>query len=297
MHVLVTGGTGFIGSALLPALRKEGHQLTVLTRQARGGEEGLQYIQSLDEIASDTVIGAVVNLAGASLAGARWTARYKREIVNSRLDTTQALVDMMARLASPPDVFLSASAIGYYGHHGDERLDETGSSVAGFSQGLCAQWEALAMKAELDLGVRTCIMRLGVVLDASGGAFQQMAQPFKMGVGNWVGDGRQWLSWVHLLDVVRAIQFLLEDTSLSGAFNLTAPEPVTSKGFCRAMQSHYRTLVRIPMPAAVMKLALGEMAQELLISGQRVLPAHLEQAGFQFQYPVLDEALAKIKSA
>ena len=295
MNILVTGGTGFIGQRLLPALETAGHSVTLLSRQQTPCGGRYSAVRSLDEIDSSTLIDAIINLAGASMAGRRWTARYKRELVDSRLDTTRALVELCQRLDKPPAALLSASAIGYYGHHGDEKLDERGESVAGFAQGLCARWEAEAEQV-LQLGVRTCLMRLGVVLDAGGGAFEQMAMPFRLGLGNWIGNGRQWLSWIHREDAVAAILHMLTDRTLSGPVNLTAPEPVTSREFCTAMQRQRRTLLALPMPAVIMRLMVGEMADELLINGQRVIPAALQRAGFEFRYADIDSALAAICS-
>lgn len=293
MHYLVTGGTGFIGSALIPQLLADGHSVTVLSRRPASIEKALRYISSLDVIAADTRIDTVINMAGASLAGKRWTQEYKQEIIASRLATTQSLLKLMARLDTPPQLLLSASAIGYYGHHGDEPLTEDGAVVPGFSQELCQRWETAAMQASA-LGVRVCLLRLGVVLDSAGGAMEEMARPFKFGVANWIGSGNQWLSWVHRRDVVAAIRFLQEHAELSGPFNVTAPEPVTSRDFCAAMKRHKRTLITVPMPALVMKLLVGEMAEELLLQGQRVVPARLQAAGFRFALPALDDALADI---
>jgi uncharacterized protein (TIGR01777 family) len=290
MHILLTGGTGFIGTALCERLRQEGHQLTILTRRPRPGQ---RYVTRLDEIDNDERIDAVINLAGASLAERRWTTAYKREIVASRLDTTRDLLDLVRRLAYKPHTLLSASAIGYYGHHGDEELDESGPCTPGFSQDLCRQWEELALEAA-DLGLRVCLLRLGVVFDRRGGAFARMALPFRFGMGNWLGSGRQWLSWVHRRDVIGAIVFLLQRSDLQGPFNITAPQPVTSRGFNDAMKRHRRVWLSAPLPAAMMRLAVGEMADELLLNGQRVLPAALRDAGFSFEFPDLDAALADI---
>jgi uncharacterized protein (TIGR01777 family) len=293
MHILMTGGTGFIGGPLCQQLLGEGHQLTLLTRQSLADTQGCRYIASLDDIDSQEGIWAVINLAGASLAERRWSEAYKREILASRLETTRALLQLMQRLEQTPEILLSASAIGYYGHHGDEELSESGGTNPGFAQDLCQQWEQLALTAR-DMGVRVCLLRLGVVLDSGGGAFSQMARPFSFGVANWLGSGEQWLSWVHREDVVRAIQFLLQHADLQGPFNITAPQAVTSRGFCEAMKRHKRTLLTAPVPAAVMRLMVGEMAQELLLNGQRVVPAALRQAGFSFNYPDLDTALTDI---
>ena len=296
MHYLVTGGTGFIGTALTEVLLREGHAVTVLTRQSRQGRGPLGYVNSLDSIPTTTRVDAVVNLAGASLAGARWSDAYKREIVSSRVSTTEQLVAFMRRLDAPPSVLLSGSAIGYYGHHGDEPLTEEGAVVPGFSQDLCQRWEAAAMAAS-DLGTRVCLLRFGVVLDRDGGAMLEMAKSFQFGVGSWIGSGKQWLSWVHRRDVVAAIQFLQQRDDLSGPFNITAPEPVTSRGFCTAMQRHKRTVISAPVPAPIIRLLVGEMADELLLNGQRVLPAALEAAGFHFSLPTIDAALGEIFAA
>ncbi len=293
MNYLITGGTGFIGTALIGSLRAAGHGVTVLTRQPRPPQEGTSFVTSLDAIPAQARFDAVVNLAGASLAGARWSESYKREITSSRLDTTGAVIALLGRLQQPPAVLLSASAIGYYGHHGDEPLGEDGAVVPGFSQQLCQRWEAAALRAEA-LGTRVCLLRFGVVLDRDGGAMEQMAQPFRFGIANWLGSGQQWLSWVHRKDAVAAMEFLLARTDLSGPFNITAPEPVTSRGFCAAMKRRRRTLLTAPVPAPVMRLLVGEMAQELLLQGQRVLPVRLQAEGFRFSFPTLDDALGAI---
>jgi len=293
MQILITGGTGFIGGPLCEELMREGHQLTLLTRQSLADTPGCRYVAGLDAIDAAEQVDAVISLAGASLAARRWTPAYKREILASRLDTTRAVLQLIQRLEHKPQVLLSASAIGYYGHHGDEELDEAGSTTPGFAQDLCRQWEQLALTAR-DCGVRVCLLRLGVVLDSGGGAFAQMARPFSFGVANWLGSGSQWLSWVHRRDVVRAIQFLLQGAELAGPFNITAPQAVTSRGFSDAMKRHKRTLVSAPVPAPVLRLMVGEMAQELLLSGQRVVPAALQRAGFNFEFPRLDAALADI---
>jgi uncharacterized protein (TIGR01777 family) len=293
MRYLITGGTGFIGSALVAALNGDGHEVTVLTRQQLTDTPQCRYVRAPGDIHGNTRFEAAINLAGASLAGARWSQKYKRELVASRVDTTRALIALLRRLNHTPEVLLSGSAVGYYGHHGDEPLDEAASAAPGFAQMLCRQWEETALEAQA-LGVRVCLLRLGVVLDREGGALQDMARPFSFGVANWLGGGHQWLSWVHRRDVIAAIRFLLRRTELSGPFNVTAPEPVTSRGFCRAMKRNKRTFITAPVPAAVLRLAVGEMADELLLNGQRVVPAALQAAGFEFTFPTLDAALAEI---
>lgn len=293
MNILITGGTGFIGAPLVSKLLELGHRVTVLSRQSLQGRQQLRYVKSLEQLADNTAVDAVINLAGASLADHRWSAAYKREIFSSRLDTTQSLLQLMRRLEHPPQVLLNASAIGFYGHHGDELLAEDGEVIPGFAQSLCQQWEDLALQAQA-LDVRVCLLRLGVVLDAGGGAFTQMALPFRFGLGNWLGRGDQWLSWVHRRDVLAAIVFLLEQEQMSGPFNITAPEAVTSRGFCDAMRNHRRTLLDLPVPALAMRVLIGEMADELLLNGQRVIPEALLESGFSFEFPDIDAALTDI---
>ena len=293
MQILLTGATGFIGRPLCEWLVGQGHRLTVLTRSPQAQTPACFYLDDLAAVSSQECFDAVINLAGASLADQRWTPAYKQEIIDSRLNTTHAVLNLLSRLERKPAVLLSASAIGYYGHHGDEKLDESGSVTPGFSQDLCQRWEQLALTAQQQ-GVRVCLLRLGVVLDSGGGPFERMAQPFNFGVANWLGNGHQWLSWVHRKDVIRAMAYLLERDDLQGAFNITAPEAVTSRGFCDAMKRHKRTLLSVPVPSAVLRLMVGEMAEELLLSGQRVVPAALNDAGFRFHFPDLDSALTDI---
>jgi uncharacterized protein (TIGR01777 family) len=301
MHILLTGGTGFIGTALTQALVARGAEVIVLSRAAHSrrahtDSPRCRYVQSVDEISTREELDAVINLAGASLAARRWNAAYKREIVASRQDVTGQLLSLFGRLDRPPRVLLSASAVGYYGHHGDEFLTETSSVTPGFAQTLCSDWESLALQAQ-PLGVRVCVVRLGVVLDSGGGALQEMAQSFRFGVASWLGRGRQWLSWVHRQDVVRAMLFLLERDDLRGPFNITSPTPVTSRGFAAALRAHHRTFISAGVPAPVMRLLVGEMAQELLLNGQRVLPQRLQAAGFEFTYADIDSALTAVYAA
>lgn len=295
MHILITGGTGFIGQALVPYMLGAGHHVSILSRSRHRDDGQCTYLRSLEELSASSAVDAVINLAGASLAGKRWTRAYKEELIASRVQGTRALVDFFADSARLPQVLLSASAIGYYGPRGDEALTEEAAPGSGFASELCQDWEAEADRAA-ELGIRTCRLRLGVVLDKEGGALQQMAMPFRFGVASWPGAGDQYLSWIHRVDVVAAMALLLESEQLAGAFNLTAPEPVSQREFCSAMQKQFRTLPGMPVPGAVMRLMLGEMAGELLLTGQRVIPTALQDAGFHFQYPDIDAALAAIFS-
>ncbi len=296
MRILITGGTGFVGQALVPCLHAAGHSISILSRSWHRDTPQCTYLRSLEELPAASGPDAVINLAGASLAGKRWTRAYKDELVASRTQGTRALVDYFLQSAQPPQVLLSASAIGYYGPRGDDALAEDAEPGSGFSSELCQAWEEEAVRAE-DAGVRTCLLRLGVVLDRGGGALQQMALPFRFGVASWPGAGDQYLSWIHREDAVSAMALLLDDAGLQGVFNLTAPAPVTQREFCAAMQRQFRTLPGMPVPSPVMRLMLGEMAGELLLTGQRVVPAALQDAGFTFRYPTIDDALTAIFDA
>jgi uncharacterized protein (TIGR01777 family) len=290
MRVLITGGTGFIGSSLQQQLVRGGHECLVLTRQAEPPAGQSTYLHSLDELPDTAQIDAIINLAGASLADKRWSDRYKKTIVDSRLNTTADVIALCRRLETKPSVLLSGSAIGYYGAQGEEKLDELASAGEGFAAQLCQNWEDAAAAADA-LGIRLCVLRLGVVLDRDAGAFVEMARPFRLGVANWIGSGEQYLSWIHRQDAVAAIIYLLEHEALQGIFNVTAPEPVTSQMFCTSLKRHTRTWLTLPMPAWLMRMLVGEMADELLISGQRVVPHKLLEAGYRFSYPSLDDAL------
>ena len=292
MHVLLTGGTGFIGSALTPALEDAGHAVTILTRQQKPRPQGLaKFVRSISDV--DHPIDAVINLAGASLAGKRWSTSYKQEIFHSRVAFTDTLGEDLRRAGQSPSIWLNGSAIGYYGASEDAEFSESADAGQGFAADLCVAWEAAGAAAAGD--ARFCALRIGVVLDGDGGAYEQMAQPFRFGLANWVGHGRQWLSWIHRTDIVAAIIHLLSLDTHEGPFNLTAPNPATSRDFCTEMRKVHRTFVAMPMPAPVMKAMVGEMADELLLQGQRVIPAGLSAGGFEFTYPALEDALKAIE--
>jgi len=293
MHILVTGGTGFIGSALVPELVGRGHEVTIISRARRSAGHKVAYCQALSEVRAD--IHAVVNLAGASLAARRWTARYKREIVASRVDFTQKLVGGLTQLQNPPRVLISGSAVGFYGHDSRAVFTEANGRGRGFSADLCVAWEQAAEGA---LGVipQVSLLRLGVVFDCGGGALQEMLRSFQFGLQSWLGTGEQWLSWIHRADVVSAICHLLDHPTASGAFNVTAPEPVTHRAFSEAAARHLRTRLSAGVPKAVMRLLVGEMADELLLNGQRVLPDRLIKGGFTFNHSDIDSALQSILS-
>ncbi|SEM57063.1 hypothetical protein SAMN05428989_4079 [Pseudoxanthomonas sp. GM95] len=293
MQVLITGGSGFIGQALCPALLADGWQVTVVSRDTQAAARKLPgAVRVLADIEGAGGADAVINLAGAPLAGRRWNDEYKQTLRESRLRTTEALMAWMESLTVRPAVLVSGSALGYYGPSDDTPLSETAPAGSDFGAQLAADWEAAALPAR-ELGVRTVLLRTGVVLGAGGGALQQLLTPYRMGLGGPIGDGEQWFSWIHLDDIVRLIQWLLDETAVEGPVNGTAPEPVRQKAFAAALGRALHRPAIMPTPAFALKAAFGEMGQ-MLIDGQRVLPARAQGQGFQFRYPDIDSALAQI---
>ena len=293
MHILVTGGTGFIGKALVAELLKRDFRVSVLTRQGQVQRPGVDFIQGLDAITEP--VDGVINLAGASLAARRWNEDYKAEMVASRVGLTEGLVRWMLGQPVPPKVLLSGSAVGYYGASREHCFDESSPPGRGFSAELCQAWESAAGGGS-GPDTRVVSLRLGVVFDRGGGALNEMMRSFQLGVGSWMGDGAQWLSWVHRTDVVRSILFLLDQETATGPYNLVAPLPVTHRDFCSILSARKRTLFNTGIPAPVMRLMLGEMADELLLTGQRVTPDRLLASGFEFRFGSLDSALIDILS-
>lgn len=292
MQVLITGGSGFIGQALCPALLARGWQVSVVSRDLQAAAEVLpQGVRLLADIEGAGGADAVVNLAGAPLAGQRWTERYKQLLRESRLRTTEALLAWMQGLTVRPAVLVSGSAIGYYGPRDDTPLTETDPPGDDFGARLAADWEAAAWPAQ-QLGVRTACLRTGVVLDGGGGALQQLLTPYRLGLGGPIGSGAQWFSWIHREDLVRLIVWLIEQDALDGPVNATAPEPVRQRDFAAALGRALHRPTVLPTPGFALKAAFGEMGQ-MLIDGQRVIPARAQGQGFQFLYPTLDDALAR----
>lgn len=293
MQVLITGGSGFIGQALCPALLAAGWQVSVVSRDTRAAARKLPAaVRVLADIDGAGGADAVINLAGAPLAGRRWNAAYKQTLRESRLRTTEALLAWMESLTVRPAVLVSGSAIGYYGPSDDTPLAETAPAGDDFGARLAADWEAAALPARA-LGVRTLLLRTGVVLGAGGGALQQLLTPYRMGLGGPIGDGHQWFSWIHRDDLVRLVIWMLDQSTLDGPVNGTAPEPVRQKDFAAALGRALHRPALMPTPGLALKAAFGEMAQ-MLIEGQRVIPARAQGQGFQFLYPDIDGALAQI---
>lgn len=293
MNILITGGTGFIGNALTKQLVAQGAVVTVLSRSpeqvaAICGAE-VKALGSLSNLKAEDSFNVIVNLAGAGIFDTRWTDARKQLIRASRIDLTRQLLSAMEKMAVKPELLISGSAIGYYGDQGDTELDEQTTPVPDFSHHLCADWEAEALKAE-QLGVRVCLIRTGLVLANGGGVLKRMLLPFKLGLGGRLGSGLQWMSWIHREDWIRIAQAMMADSSMRGAYNATAPNPVTNAEFTQTLARCLKCPALLPMPDWVLKIMLGEMS-ELVLGSQRVLPQRLLEQGFTFQFAELDSAL------
>lgn len=291
MHVLITGGTGFIGRELCKTLFMAGHSATVLTRNtATPPLPGVRLIGQLDAAQG---IDAVVNLAGEPLADGRWNEARKQAFRDSRIGTTQKLLSWMEMLAARPRVLVSGSAIGYYGASDDSLLSEAAPPGEDFAATLCRDWETEALKARA-LGVRVCTLRTGIVLATDGGALARMLPPFKLGAGGPMGSGEQWMSWIVRSDLVQLICWLLQNDAASGAYNGVAPVPVINRVFARTLGATLKRPAVLTTPAFALKLLFGEMAESLLLSGQRVVPSRAEAEGFTFGYRELQPALHEL---
>ncbi len=293
MRILITGGTGLIGRRLCKVLLAEGCQLTVLSRKpetvAVKCGAAVQPMAKLGEWLPERTFDAVINLAGEPIVDERWTERRKQMLRDSRIAVTEELVHRIADARQKPAVLLSGSAIGYYGGRGDQMLEEESGAGTDFPARLCVDWEGAALAAEAQ-GVRVCLLRTGLILSKEGGLLGRMLPPFKLGLGARVGDGRQWMSWVHIDDYVALLLRLLRDGQMRGAYNMTAPEPVTNKEFTEVLAAAVRRPAPFVAPAALLRLSLGESAS-LLLEGQRVLPARLLAAGCTFGHASLKTAL------
>lgn len=296
MKILVTGGTGFIGKKLCQFLLSKNHELTVLSRSpgkvASLCGDSVNAIDDIAQLTASTSFDAIINLAGEGIADKRWSKKRKQQLLDSRINTTEQLVAYIKKTDKKPSVFISASAIGYYGNSGAKILNEASHPHEEFAHHLCLLWESAAFEAQ-DLGVRTCIVRTGLVIGDDGGFLQRMILPFKLGLGGPIADGSQWMSWIHRNDYIAIIDKLLTSTTLQGVFNATAPNPVTNAEFSKTLGQVLNRPAFIPVPALLLKLLLGEMA-DLLIGGQRVLPARIEQAGYKFKFNTLAEALKDV---
>lgn len=295
MKVLISGGSGMVGSQLSPVLKSAGHELFYLVRRPS---------RRADEFAWDTVTGEVelqkleaageihafIHLAGENIANSRWSAAQKARIYNSRVGSTEKLCRALSSLSRPPSIYVGASAIGYYGNRGDEVLTEKSSAGTGFLAETCVAWENAA-SVVFNSNSRMSHLRFGVILSRSGGALKRMVPPFKAGLGGPLGTGRQWVSWIGIRDAVRAIHFVLEDEKAKGAFNVTAPEPVRNAEFSSELAQCLHRPAVFRTPAFVLRAAFGQMGSELLLGSARVIPGRLSSARFEFEEPTLRGAL------
>lgn len=297
MKILVTGSSGLVGTALVERLVGEGHTVCRLMRpesQTSGGGIAVRWNPAAGEIdAAAAGADAVVHLAGASIAGGRWNAARKAVLRSSRVDATRLLVSALARLRPTPKVMIAAAAVGYYGNRGDETLTEESAPGSDFLSRMARDWEAEAAKAEA-LGIRVARLRFGVILAKRGGALGKMLPAFRLGVGGRLGSGRQWMSWLTLDEAVAMIQFALVNEAARGALNAVAPEPVRNAEFTRVLAKALRRPAIFPAPAFALRLALGEMADALLLSSQRAVPRKLQELGYRFAHPELTAALEQV---
>lgn len=301
MDIVVTGGTGFIGRALCTGLSQEGHRVTILTRHAGStarhlgkqqlsvewtGQHAGPWEQALDGA------DAVINLAGAPIADARWTPARKHLLIESRVHTTRIIVEAMSRRSSKPRVLISASGIGYYGANDDRVLDEGAARGQGFLADLCLAWEAEALRAA-EFGTRVVLLRTGMVLEQDGGALPKMLLPFRLFAGGPIMPGSQWVSWIHRHDHIGLIRWALVNNHVSGPLNAVAPGPVTMKTFCEVLGRVLHRPSWLPVPEFAFKMLLGELGT-LMTTGQRVTPAKAMEGGYKFQYPTLEPAFQAI---
>ena len=296
MKILITGGTGFIGRTLCHRLLDLEHELIVLSRRPEQVSklcgEPATAILNLEDVSPDESIDAIINLSGEGIADARWTKSRKQKLLDSRINITEQLIAYVAKAKYKPSVMISGSAVGYYGNNSDPNLDESTDNPDDFAQQLCIQWEAAAQPVKAH-GVRLCILRIGLVIGKDGGFVKRMLLPFKLGLGGRLGDGNQWMSWIHKDDLIAIIEMLLTSSDLEGNFNATAPEPVTNAEFSLCLAKNLNRPAIFPVPAIVLKLLLGEMS-ELLLGGQKVIPENLMEQKFRFQFKSLNSALKAV---
>jgi hypothetical protein len=302
MRILVSGSTGFVGTALIESLQRQNHTVARLTRPAStknnaaaAKEQTVEWdpIAGKFDAAAAEGSDALVHLAGASIADGRWNAERKQLLRTSRIDSTRHLMSALGKLQRPPRVIVAASAIGYYGDRGEESLTESSAPGNGFLAEICREWEAETSRGAA-FGARVVIVRFGIILAAHGGALAKMVTPFKLGVGGRLGDGQQWMSWITLPETVNIIQFALATAGLNGPVNVVAPNPVRNADFTRVLAKTLHRPALFPAPAFALRLALGEMADALLLSSQRVAPSKLAAAGYVFRQPDLAGALAEV---
>lgn len=295
--LLITGGTGFIGQALVTYLLERGYDVYVWTRQAKRWQSKnstqLHYFSALDSLPETLDLYGVINLAGESLAAKRWNPQQKQKLVDSRVSSTEQLITHLRQREAQLSVWINGSAVGWYGPQGDQPLDEEASPVESFSHQLCSQWESAAAAATR-FSQRVVLTRIGIVLEAKGGPLGAMLLPYRCGLGGKLGSGNQVWSWIHRLDLIRLFEWLLEHDAISGPVNATAPRPVTQAAFAKCLAQTLHRPCYAHMPAGIAKFLIGEFAEEVLLQGQHVVPSKALEAGFDFKYPELGQALRSI---
>ncbi|GHC37143.1 TIGR01777 family oxidoreductase [Aidingimonas halophila] len=295
MRVLITGGTGFVGVRLCERLQSAGHEVLVISRDPERARRRLPENAWVDSAVLSAVNQnpeAIVNLAGEPIADKRWSEAQKRRLIDSRVNITRDLVMLCRELETPPRVMVSGSAMGYYGDQGNREVTEQTPAKDEFAHRLCERWESAARDVE-EYGVRLAVLRIGLVLGPGGGTLQRLLPPFKLGLGGRLGSGQQFMPWIHREDLVRTIEFLLEQEALAGPFNASAPHPVTNAEFTRTLARQLKRPALLTVPSLALKLGLGEMSR-LLLTGADMRPARLQAAGFTFHFPTLEQALSDI---
>ncbi len=296
MRIVISGSSGLIGRAIVAELSQAGHEITRLVRGGPSADRPSIFWNPLGDFLDPLPLegfDAAIHLAGENIAAARWTSEQKDKILKSRVQSTQLLAKTLAGLRHKPRVFVCASAVGFYGDRGAEIVDESSPAGKGFLAQVAAAWEEAARSAEA-AGIRTVHLRLGAVLAAEGGMLPRLLPLFRWGLGAVLGPGTQFLSWVTLRDVVRAVTFLLEREDLSGPVNITSPNPVTNRDFSKALARAVGRPLFLRIPAWFLRLILGEMAQELFLASTRAVPRKLQSVGFEFEYPEIDQALCQL---
>jgi uncharacterized protein len=294
MRILITGASGLVGKALQEAFKEKGYEMLLASRSEPKDDKHIKW--TVEDGFRDEDLGrlegldAIVHLAGESVSGLRWTDEKKKSIRDSRVMGTRTVIDAISKLSSRPKVLVAASAIGFYGERGEEELTEASSVGTGFLAEVSKEWEAESRRAE-DAGVRTVLLRTGIVLSKDGGALATMLTPFKLGVGGVVGSGKQWMSWISLDDVIAIINYALQNENIRGAVNVVSPNPATNEEFTKTLGEVLYRPTFLPLPEFAVSMLFGEMGDALLLASTKVIPKRLQNAGFEFKYPNLKEAV------